>query len=179
MKTYHSIRLLFFVSLAVLVGVFAIPLAENLKYLVGSLMILYGLEGFLLPIIRNPRKIFHEASFFSGVINILLGVVVIAAVEEYSTVCIIWACWTIVREGFEFYEMAEKFIEYRYPMVISFIESVVEIVFSIMLILHPHHEHALIHVYLLIAEFAVNGFSPCLFHLFMKKKGTKEHSEEE
>lgn len=179
MKTYYSIRLLFFVALAVLVGIFATHLAEYLKYLVGSLMVLYGLEGFILPMAKDIKKTFEETTFFLGTVNLILGIVVLTAVEEYATICVIWACWTIVREAFEFYEMAEKFKKYRYPMVVSFIESVVEIVFSIMLILHPHKDHALIHVYLLIAEFAVSGLSPCLLFLFIKRKKLDSVTEEE
>lgn len=172
MKIYYFLRLVFYTAVAVLIGVFSYRLLECLPYLVGSVMILFGLEGMIIWIIKAKKKVLQEAQFFLGIVDLILGIVVVAAVHKFDYVCIIWATWTIVREAFDLYEIAHK-IYHRFPAVLSVALSITEIVFSIMLLLYATEHHALTHVYLLIPEFIIDGLSPLLFEIHKKRRSRK------
>ena len=74
---------------------------------------------------------------------------------SFESVCIIWATWSILRECIE---IKESVIEIKnLPIsIISGIESIVIIVFSVILIVNPTEHHALIHTFLLAAELILN-----------------------
>ena len=169
MRTYFIIRLVFYTAIATLIGVFSLQLLDYLSYLVGTVMLLFGLEGVILPIIKVHKKFIHEPAFFLGLVDVTLGIVVIAAIHQFDYVCIIWATWTIVREAFDFLEIAHK-VWNKFPAIFSFILSVTEIVFSILLLIYATEHHALTHIYLLIPEFIINALSPLLFEIHKKRK---------
>ena len=135
-------------------------------------MIVFGAEGILISIAKARKKVFQEAQFFLGHVDLILGVVVVTTVHQFDYVCVIWATWTIVREAFDFYEIAHK-IYHKFPAIFSMILSVVEIVFSIMLLIFATEHHALTHIYLLIPEFVINGLSPLLFEIHKKRRSKK------
>ena len=93
-------------------------------------------------------------------------------VEDFTSVCIIWAVWSISRESFEIYEITSGIV--RGPAaVISGIESIIAIIFSVMLLINPTEHHAKIHIYLLIVEFLVTAFSPVVSELVYNFKNKK------
>lgn len=175
MRNYYYFRLVVFTALAVLIGVFAHELLPNLHYLVGAAMILYGFEGLFFSISKSPKKFFLDYQFFLGCIELLLGIVMMSLMRNMHFICVMWGTWTIVRESFELYETSHKFL-HKFPAVLSLALSIIEIVFSILLIVaaeEPHH-HALTHIYLLIPELVINALSPLLFEIQLKRKGHKE-----
>lgn len=174
-RNYYYFRLVIFTALAVLIGVFAHELLPNLHYLVGAAMILYGFEGLLFSINKSLKKFFLDYQFFLGCIELLLGIVMMSLMRNMHFICVMWGTWTIVRESFELYETSHKFF-HKFPAVLSLALSIIEIVFSILLIVaaeEPHH-HALTHIYLLIPELVINALSPLLFEIQLKRKGHKE-----
>lgn len=182
MKIYYFIRLAVLTALAVLIGVFSHHLLEHLlQYLVGGVMILFGVENLLFSFLEKKKGAFFEYQFYLGGADLLLGLIVITAVPAFEQICIVWATWTIVRESLDIFEAVHK-AKQGFPAVLSFALSVVEIVFSILLLLsatgeHAHH-HALTHVYLLIPEFVICGLAPLAFLLYKewieKKNKDKE-----
>ena len=175
MRNYYYFRLVVFTAMAVLIGVFAHELLPNLHYLVGAAMILYGFEGILFTFARVKFGFYKDYQFFLGCIELLLGIVMMSLMRNMHFICVMWGTWTIVRESFELYETSHKFL-HKFPAVLSLALSIIEIVFSILLIVaaeEPHH-HALTHIYLLIPELIINAISPILYNLFEHKFQKKE-----
>lgn len=177
MKNYYIFRLVAFTAVAVVIGIFAHELLPNLHYLVGAAMILYGLEGLLFPVTRFIKGFYTDYQFYLGQVELLLGIVMMSAIRDSQTVCVIWGTWTIVRESYELYETSHKFL-HRFPAILSLALSVVEIVFSVLLIIlaaeAEYEHHALTHVYLLVPELIINALSPLLFDYYMKHKHRTE-----
>ena len=100
----------------------------------------------------------------NGAINVLIAVIMIFLLEghpyELRIVCVLWSIWSIMREGVEIYEKAiECFKKHPITSVANLAESVVVIVFSIMLICakdgHELEHHAHAHVILLGIELII------------------------
>lgn len=176
MKTYYFIRSTIFLTIAVLIGVFAHQLLEYLPFLVGGVIVLYGFEAMFMPITRLRLLFFKEYQFYLGLVEILLGSVMMSVVRDFNNICMIWATWTIVRESFEIYETGAKILK-KFPAFLSLSLSIVEIVFSVLLIVFASEHHALTHIYLLVPEFVIYGISPLLFELFKSKQIKKAESK--
>ena len=170
---YYSIKLAAFAILAILVFVFRKPLVENLQYFIGGLMLLYGLEEIIFEIIYSRAHLLHQSKIYLGFIEVLLGFVVLLVPMAYASVCIIWATWSILREAYEIKEVFSE-IKCLAPKIISATESVVVIAFSIMLIAEPGEHHAMIHLYLLLAELIVSPLTPLLDEVLYKNKQKAE-----
>ena len=166
---YHAIKLGLFVILAILVFIFRVELVENLKYFIGGLMLLYGLEEILYEIIYSRSHLLHKDKVYLGFIELLLGAVMLSVPMSYESVCIIWATWSILREAYEIKEIFNE-IKNIIPKVLSATESAVIIVFSILLLIEPGEHHAMIHLYLLLAELIISPLTPLLDELLSKKK---------
>lgn len=166
---YYSIKLGVYAVLAILVFLFREPLVANLKYSIGGLMLLYGLEELLFEIIHSRSHLLHQDKVYLGFIEILLGIVVLSVSISYESVCIIWATWSILREAYEVKEILNE-LKRLVPKILSAVESAVIIVFSILLIIEPGEHHALIHLYLLLVELIVSPLTPLLDELLSKKK---------
>ena len=169
MKIYYTLRLVLYTVLAVLIGVYSHQLLDYLHYLVGGVMVLFGIEGIFIPVAKDIKTFIHKPQFFLGHVNLVIGIVMMAAIRDFNNICMIWATWTIVREAFEIYEEVHKLI-HRFPAVLSFILSIVEVVFSILLLIYASEHHALTHIYLLIPELIINGLSPLLFEIHLKRR---------
>ena len=165
---YYLGKLILFLIIAVMVFVFKTPLVENLKYFIGGLMLLYGLEEILFEIIYSRHHLLHKDKIYLGFIETLFGIVMLCALMSYESVCIIWATWSILRES---YEIKEIVAEYKAlaPRIISGVESIAVIVFSILLILEPGEHHAMIHLYLLLLELTLAPLVPLIEELIMSK----------
>ena len=166
---YNLIKLGVYVVLAVLIFIFREPLVEHLKYFIGGLMILYAVEEILFIIIHHVHHILHEDKVYLGFIELLLGIVLMCVNLSYESVCIIWATWSILRESYEIKEIACE-LKHIVPKIVSGVESLVIIIFSILLIIEPGEHHAMIHLYLLLAELVIAPLTPLLDELLMKKK---------
>lgn len=166
--TYNLIKLGVYVILAVLIFIFRTELVENLKFFIGGLMILYAVEEILFIALHHIHHIFHEDKVYLGFIELVLGVVLLCANLSIESVCIIWATWSILRESYEIKEIACE-LKNIVPKIVSGAESLVIIVFSIMLLIEPGEHHAMIHLYLLLVELVVAPLTPLLDELLTKK----------
>ena len=166
---YNLIKLLICIVIAVLVFVFRENLVDHLKVFIGCLMISYALEETIFALLFHTRHILHEEKIYLSFVELILGVVMLCVNLSVEAVCVIWATWSIIRESYEIKEIACD-LKHLLPKIISGVESITVIVFSILLIVNPGHHHAMIHLYLLLAELVVTPLTPLLDELLDKKK---------
>ena len=160
---YNLVKLGVYIVLAILVFIFREFFVDHLKYFIGGLMILYAFEeNLFIPIL-------HQDKVYLGFIEILLGIVLLVINISFEGVCVIWATWSILRESYEIKEIACE-LKTIPPKILSGIESIVVIVFSILLIANPTEHHAMVHLYLLIVELVVAPLTPLLDELLTRKK---------
>ena len=173
---YYLVKLIISVILTVLVFVFREQLVENLKYFIGALMIAYGVEGIAFEIFNKHQAFYFESKTYLGLVELILGLTTLLVPLDYSYVCIIWATWSIIRESYELKELVTEIRSITWT-IISGIESITVIVLSIMLIAEPTAHHAMIHIYLLLAELILNPLVPLLDETMEERKKKKNGSE--
>ena len=173
---YYIIKFAVFVILAALVFALRVQLVEHLQPFIGSLMIFYGLEEMLYEILCHKLHFIHKSKTYLGLVELIFGTVLLVAPLAFEYVCIIWATWSIVRESYELKEVISD-LKTLAPKILSGAESIAVIVFSVMLILEPGEHHALIHMYLLVAELVLNPFTVLLDELLIHLKEKKKIDE--
>lgn len=168
---YHFFKLIVCVVLSVIVFVFREQLVhlDHLKFFIGALMVAYGLDEIAFEAYCHKLHFIHEHKTYLGIIELVLGVTTLILNLDYEAVCIIWATWSILRESYEIKEIACE-LKNIAPKIISGVESIVVIIFSILLIIEPGEHHAMIHLYLLLAELVIAPLTPLLDELLAKKQ---------
>lgn len=172
MKIYTFSKLFIFIAFSILIFIFADKLVEYLRYFVGGLLITYSIDGLGKLIFEKRKEFYKEPILVYGTIQIILGFIVLFGVENFDDVCIFWGVTSMLREAFEINDILTKKVT-GWVAVVSGIESIVTIVFCIILLINPSEHHAKTHVYLLIAELMVTSFPPVLneiIYRFRKKK---------
>ena len=166
-KVYQPVKFALFLIMGILVLVFNEHIMNNdgaiINGIVGTVIAIYGVEGIVLPIVTQQVKK-RRIQMLNGGINILIAIVMIFLLEgnsdELRIVCVLWAIWSIMREGEEIIEKGFEGIR-SHPTVsiINFAESIIVIIFSIMLIcakdFHELVHHAHVHVILLGIELII------------------------
>lgn len=173
MKVFRISKLICYVTGAVLVLVFRDFFVENLRWFIGAIMVVYGVLGITGVALEKIRPIYLSHEFLFCSLEILLGATMLALVDTFTVVCVIWAVWSILRESLELREIVEGKL---HPVLaaISAVESVAVIVLSIMLIAELSEHHALIHTYLLCVELILSSSIPVLHYMiFDRRKDTK------
>ena len=173
-------------SACTLVGVFMFKeqLVEHLKFVIGGLMLIYGVEEILFEVLFHGKNFWKCEKTYLGFVELILGTTLFFypleanAEEIVKMTCVIWAAWSIIREAFEIRELVVE-IKSIVLTIISGIESVAVIVLSIMLIAEPGEHHAMIHLYLLTIEFILNPLVPLLDEFIEKKKAELKQKNEQ
>lgn len=155
MIKYKSVRFAIYIILGVSIIFLKDTYVENLGIFIGALITMYGIDCGIQFFLDIEERKPHDLC--KGIIQTILGVCTIILFKDFETVCVIWGVWAVMREADEIAECYELFKE-KNPWILSFLESLVAIVLSIMLIMEPVEHHALTHMYLLIVElfFAVS-----------------------
>ena len=180
---YYSVKLIIYVALAVCVFIFRELLVQNLKYFIGGLMTLYGVEEILFEIVFKDKHFWHKDKIYLGIIELAFGVALLClnlhdnAEETLIRTCLIWATWSIVRESFEIKELVTEIKSWTLT-IISGIESIAVIVLSVMLILNPGEEDAMVHMYLLLLELLLTPLIPLLDEILLERKHKKLEQKE-
>ncbi len=163
MKTYQYIKFFIFLTLGTLILIFNETLIGYIPHLVGSIMLLYGIED---SIVKLCLKEINEdiGKAIDNLLIIMLGIILFFLTDpsKFTIVCIIWSTWSILREG---WEIKEKAIEKSNSLVLSIvniIESIVVIVFAVMLIFSPTEHHAHFHIILLGIELILEVVFPAI-----------------
>ena len=176
---YLFVKLAIFVALAICVFIFREQLVEHLKYFIGGLMLLYGVEEILFEVIFRGKLFWKGEKTYLGLVELVLGTTLFffpleANPEEVMKMtCVIWAAWSILREAFE---IKELFLEIKSVVltIISGIESIAVIVLSVMLILEPGEHHAMVHMYLLLVELVLTPLVPLLDEIIEERKQKRD-----
>ena len=173
MKAFRLTLLICFVIAAILLLVFNGFFLHNLRWFIGGLIVLYGSLGILALALEKVKPIVEGHGFLFYAVEILLGLTTLCFIEEYATVCVIWAVWSILRESVELQEIVEGEL---HPIlaVTSGLESVAVIVLSVMLMIEPGEHHAMVHSYLLVVELVLTAVIPLLNS---RMKPENEHGE--
>ena len=170
---YHLFKLFICIVLAALVFTFRQQLVDHLKYFIGSLMVLYGVEEIVYEILNYQLDFIHKSKAYLGLVELILGTILIIGSFPFETVCIIWGTWSIMREAYEIKEITTE-VQSITMTVVSGIESVATIVLSIMLIMEPTAHHAMIHIYLLLIELVLTPLVPLVDEMILQKKKNRK-----
>ena len=191
-NVYKLIKLICFVTMGILVLVFNEAIMSNngaiINGIVGTIIAIYGLEGIIHPLVAKKYKE-KKLEVLNGCINVLIAVVMIFFLEnhphELRIVCVVWSLWSIMREGQEILEKGFDGIkEHPITSIVNFAESIVVIIFSVMLICAEdahsllHHAHA--HVILLGIELIIEvlWIYVAEFESRMLKRAKQRHKKE-
>ena len=159
MKVYKFIKLAIFIAFSVLLLVFKNDLVSDLNYFVGSLVLAFGLESTIVISIVSKKQAIKSIKFSFSIFEMILGLTILTAVKNFEFVCVMWAVWSILRQSIDIHEVLSGEVKGALA-VLLFVQSVVSIVFSILLIITPIEHHAVSHIYLLIAELLVIALPP-------------------
>ena len=186
-RTIKTIKLVLFIVWGILLFIFHNEIAEHdtyyLAYLVASLMFAYSVFDFV-DMLEKKKTLAAHTKLFDCIIQIIFGILILTTFkgsipqEGYATICIIWAVWSICREGEELAEDMERFKEHI-PAYLNVIESIVVLVLSFMLIANPHPEHAVSHIILLGFELILGVLFPHIDYFFIKRHEAKELAEKQ
>lgn len=139
--------------------------------IVGVVMLIYAVEG-TADCLRLHKSV-EDVRFFDSIILILLSVIMmIFGSKNFTTGCIIWAVWSICREGLELEEIY-KFRKIRFTTIVSAVESLAVIVLSVMMIANPTEHHAMTHTFFLGIELILHGIIPSVNEYVFEKKSKK------
>lgn len=177
MKVYNFIKLLIFVAFSALLIVFRNELVENLNYFIGSLVFAYGLETSLMLLITTKKNCVKSIKFSFALFEMILGLTILFAVTNFEYVCVMWAVWSLLRQSLDIHEVLKREVKGAVA-VVYLIQSVVSIVFSILLILTPTKHHAINHIYLLIAELLVISLPPVIDEILLRIKKKRQNKVE-
>ena len=170
---YYFGKLLFYFAIAVLVFIFRNHFVDEVKYFVGTLALFYGLEGLFFEWWMHREKLFHQDKFYLSCIEVFLGIILLACPLYYESVCVVWAVWSIIREADEIKDIVTE-LRHWFPRILSAIESIAVIVFSVYLMIDPSPHHVLIHIYLLMVELLVTPLTPLVDEAFSAREESKE-----
>ena len=173
MKIYRFIKLFIFIVFSALIITFRYQLLEQLHYFIGTLILVFGLESSIVLLIVAKKNAFKSIKLSFAFFEIILGITLLAAVRSFEYVCVMWAVWSILRQSIDINEVLKG--EVKGPVaVVLLIQSVVSVVFCVMLILNPTEHHAKTHIYLVVTELLVIGLPPVIDEIIHSIKQKKE-----
>ena len=176
MKKYNVIRIFLYliagVAILVLNGQFVKNGGELIPYLVGAVILFYGANKVIR--LAFTKKVKEDLTDFClSIIMALLGVfTVVFALINGDTIyvsCIIWAVWSIIKEGIDISEKVIKRLDNIPVAIINAINTAIILVFSAIMIIDPL-AHAHTHVILLGTELFVESLTILLTEVFTLKK---------
>lgn len=171
------VKKILFIIVGTLLFVFFKYVKENINYVISSIILMYGVLGLLECIAKKEYKS-HLSFFVFNILLITIGTIVffLKGAEYFAYVCIISAVWSIIREEYEIADFILRPSLNIILRILGLIESVVVIVFSIILIFNPTMHHAEIHYILLGVELILTVLLPMLNKLLFKENKTNENS---
>ena len=173
---YYWGKLIAFTVLAVLIVIFREFHVTNLRYTVGALMLLYGIEEIIFEYIYYRHQFKEKSKTYIGIVELILGITLLLNKNmSYETVCVTWAVWSMIRESYELKEIVTE-LHFYIPRFTSLFESLAVFIFSVMLILTPNEHHAMTHIYLLFFELLLNPLVP-LMDYYIGAIKNKDHKE--
>ncbi len=177
MRIWRIIKTILYIIAGLFIIIFNKFCLDNLPYVVGTVILAYGLENVIVWSIKGVVK--EDSSFFEGLVLILLSLIMMLYVEDNFVIClVIWAVWNLIREGREISISVKRLIK-RQPGLFNILESIIIIVLSTELILEPVAHHAHVHIFLLgvelLLEVLFQIYNILIIKLINKIKEKKEN----
>ena len=168
MKIHRLVKMSILVTAGILLFIFSKKLVYEqegvlLNGIVGAVIAIYGIEGILFPILTHQVKK-ERIMLMNGIINLFVAFIMIVLLEnhpeELHITCILWSLWSIMRESEEIFDKCfDHWKKHPITSSINLAESIVVIVFSILLIIARNKEqlleHTFAHVILLGVELII------------------------
>ena len=176
-KTYYIARLVIFSLIGISIFVFKWQIVGELKYFIGGLMLLYGIEEFIYTFSFEKKNALERDRFYVGGIEIIFGLIVLIFKVSFESVCVVWATWSIIREAFEIKEIVTE-LKTFVTRLISGIESVAMIILFVSLIINQSERQAYIHLYVMLPELVLKSLLPLVDMLVAEKRKTKRERTE-
>lgn len=171
MKIFKYCKLgLFFIGMIFLLA-FLDFFINHLRFFIGTLMVIYGSLEIIELAIEKVKPIYNGNGFIFGLLELLIGLVVIIFISNDHSILVIWAMWSIFRETIEIKIIINGKL-HSVLAIISSVESIVVILLSLLLLIEPNIEHAIIHSYLLCAELILAGSIPVLNEFMLDNKNS-------
>ncbi|MBO4594698.1 MAG: hypothetical protein J5697_03240, partial [Clostridia bacterium] len=172
-KTYYIVRLVIFSLIGISIFVFKWQIVGELKYFIGGLMLLYGIEEFIYTFSFEKKNALERDRFYVGGIEIIFGLIVLIFKVSFESVCVVWATWSIIREAFEIKEIVTE-LKTLVTRLISGIESVAMIILFVSLIINQSERQAYIHLYVMLPELVLKSLLPLVDMLVAEKRKSKQ-----
>lgn len=169
---YLIIKLVLYVAIGVVILAGREHIVGSLKYFIGGMMLLYGVEDILFLALIHRKEFYKEDKTYLGLVELIIGMAMFFAPLAFESVCMIWATWSIMREAVEIKEVLLE-LKRLIPRILSLVESVVVIIFAILFLFTPSEEHAHFHLTLLTIELILAPLVPFL-ELVLTKEDTAE-----
>ena len=132
-------------------------------YLVGMVIAFYALDIVIVSVAE--KRALGEDGVFMALTHALLSVVLFLVADDIVKICLVWAVWSILREGKELSECIHR-ISHKKMGILNAVESIVIIVFSFTMILEPGEHHAHVHVIILGIELMLEVIFPIMNGFF-------------
>ncbi|MBO4572857.1 MAG: hypothetical protein J5762_03745 [Clostridia bacterium] len=165
MRYLQVIKTVLYMLAGVAVLTFNREIMDYVGTVVGAVIFAYGVDRIIISIIK--KEVLSEEGLFSALTHVLLAVVMFVVTDDIVKMCIVWAVWSILREGKELSESVHRLSRGNLGLV-NAIESVVIIVFSFMMITEPTEHHAHVHVIILGIELMLEVLFPIVNEVFDK-----------
>ena len=174
MKFWKIFKTALYLLAGIFILIFNVKTYGYIEYIVGSIIILYGLCIIIEGIIdknyfKEPNKLTESLT------NILIGVVLLFTGSNIDSLCSIWGVWSILREGKEMAHAIHHISEKK-AGILDLIESIIIIGFSFMLILQPSEHHIQTHIIILGVELILEVLFP-LFNNFINNLRAKDKTK--
>jgi uncharacterized membrane protein HdeD (DUF308 family) len=178
LKIWAISKFIVFTALSVCIFVFFDHFFSTLHYLVGSIILFYGIEIVIFDFVKT-HHIIRNPGFFFGVAEISIGLCLIFAIRDEKATYAVWAMWSIFRE-FDEIRRHVTFWKNDVYTPLATLEAIAVIVLSLFLLVTLEMEHARIHLYLLGIELITVVILPiCHNWKLSSLKRKKEECESE
>ncbi len=151
------VKYAFFILAGIGILVFNTALMGYIPWMVAAVMAVYGLLG-ILEWLRMPPKERHWLELIDDTVLLVMAGLMLIVRDDFGKCCVIWAVWSILREGAEVSEVLERYGS-RTVVIVDLAESLIVVILSVLLVIDPE-EHAHSHVILLGIEMLLEAFFP-------------------
>lgn len=158
MKPWLAVKTAIYALAGILVLIFNNQLMGYVGYLVGSTVMLFGVNIVIISLLE--KKYFgNESIFFGAIMHFIIGAILFIVAGDIVKICVVWAVWSILREEKELTQAVSRLMQKK-PGLINAAESVLIMVFSLIMVVNPSERHAHFHVYLLGIELILEVMFP-------------------
>ena len=158
MNYYRIIKTILYVVSGIVILILNEIIMNVVGYVVGSVILVYGLD-LIVKSIETHNYFGEDSTLTHAIIHMFIGIILFIVAGYIAKICIVWAVWSILREGRELTECFHR-VAHRRPAFINITESIIIIVLSFMMVLEPTEHHAHVHIILLGVELILEVMFP-------------------